>query len=194
MFTVWATTGCLICFSRWVCHCFTVWKQCSNRFEMLKHSKTDSAKKKKIQWKYQHRGNNQEKRKKWGQSQKAQHSHGDEDDEEPFVSTPTRTTRKREKSMESDDKCALSSSDEDVGSTFSIEVCTCVGCARSCPLNPRNKGAFPSSSATTEFTPILGTCSSKTECGSDSPCALQSQIVYSAAAGTTSECCTSSPH
>ena len=34
--------------------------------------------------------------------------------------------------------------DEDVGSPFSIELCTCVGRAhsRSCPLNPRNKGAL----------------------------------------------------
>ena len=66
------------------------------RFQMLEHSKTEAAKKKKIQWKSQHRGTNQEKRKKWGQSQKVQHSYGDEDDEEPFVSTPTRSSRKRE--------------------------------------------------------------------------------------------------
>ena len=59
------------------------------RFEMLEHSKTEAAKNKKIQWKSQHRGTNQDKRKKWGQSQKVQHSYGDEDDEEPFVSTPT---------------------------------------------------------------------------------------------------------
>ena len=101
--------------------------------------------------------------------------------------------------MESDDKCALSSSDEDVGTPFSIELCTCVGRAhsRSCPLNPRNKGAFPSSSlhsATTEPTPTVGTCSSKTERGSDSPCGSQLQIVNSAAARTTSECYVGSPH
>ena len=231
------------------------------RFEMLEHSKTEAAKKKKIQWKSQHRGTNQEKRKKWGRSQKVQHSYGDADDEEPFVSTPTRSTRKRGKScrcgstshsrtthrdcpynknkgvsvggimpivaasrdskvggegvdeesdqegeydscmesddscMESDDECVLSSSDEDVGTPFSIELCTCVGRAhsRSCPLNPRNKGALPLSSlhsATTEPTPTVGTCSSKTERGSDSPL----QIINSAAAGTTSECYVSSPH
>ena len=101
--------------------------------------------------------------------------------------------------MESDDECVLSSSDEDVGTPFSIELCTCVGRAHSCscPLNPRNKGAFPSSSlhsATTEPTPTVGTCSSKIERGSDSPCGSQSQIVNSAAAGTTSECYVSSPH
>ena len=49
--------------------------------------------------------------------------------------------------MESDDECVILSSDEDVGTPFSIELCTCVGHAhsRSCPLNSRNK-ALPSSS------------------------------------------------
>ena len=101
--------------------------------------------------------------------------------------------------MESNDEYVLSSSNKDVGTQFSIELCTCVGHAhsRSCPLNPRNKGALPSSSlhsATTEPTPTVGTCSSKTERSSDSPCGSQSQIVNSAAAGTTSECYVSSPH
>ena len=81
--------------------------------------------------------------------------------------------------MESDDECVLSSSDEDVGTQFSIELCTCVGHAhsRSCPLNLRKKGALPSSSlhsATTEPTPTVSTCSLKTVCGSDSPCGSQS--------------------
>ena len=68
--------------------------------------------------------------------------------------------------MESYDECVLSSFDKNVGSPFSIELCTCVGHAhsRSCPLNPRNKGALPLSSlhsAKTESTPTVGTCSSK---------------------------------
>ena len=44
-------------------------------------------------------------------------------------------------------------------------VYMCWACC-SCPLNPRNKGALLSSSlhsATTEPTPTVGTCSSKTE-------------------------------
>lgn len=45
--------------------------------------------------------------------------------------------------MESNDECALPSSDEDVGTPFSIEWCTCGHAhSRSCPLNPRNKGAL----------------------------------------------------
>ena len=38
--------------------------------------------------------------------------------------------------VKSDDECALSSSNEDVGTPFSIELCTCVGCTHSrlCPL------------------------------------------------------------
>ena len=62
--------------------------------------------------------------------------------------------------MESYDECVLSSFDKNVGSPFSIELCTCVGHAhsRSCPLNPRNKGALPLSSlhsAKTESTPTV---------------------------------------
>ena len=75
-------------------------------------------------------------------------------------------------------------------------VYMCWACC-SCPLNPRNKGALLSSSlhsATTEPTPTVGTCSSKTEHGSDSPCGSQLQIVNSAAARTTSECYVTSPH
>ena len=91
------------------------------RFEMLEHSKTEAAKKKKIHWKSQHSGTNQEKWKKWGQSQKFQHSYGDEDDDEPFVSTLTRSTRKREKSF----RC---------GSTSHSRTTHC-----DCPYN-KNKG------------------------------------------------------
>ena len=46
--------------------------------------------------------------------------------------------------MESNDECALPSSDEDVGASFSIEWYTCGHAhSHSCPLNPRNKGAPP---------------------------------------------------
>ena len=78
--------------------------------------------------------------------------------------------------MESNDKCALLSSDEGVGTPIFIEWCTCGHAhSRSCPLNPRNKGALPSSSlhsATTEPTSTVGTCSSKAEHSSDSPCGV----------------------
>ena len=44
------------------------------RFEMLEHSKTEAKSSRSLNM-----GTNQEKRKNWGQSQKDQHSYGDED-------------------------------------------------------------------------------------------------------------------
>ncbi len=89
-----------------VCHGVeAVLKQANaKQFERPQHNKTEAAKKKRVQWKSQHRGKEQDARKKWGKSQKVSHSYGVEDTEEPFgeslakrdpMSTPKRSSHKK---------------------------------------------------------------------------------------------------
>ena len=63
------------------------------RHNKLQYSKTEAAKRKRVAWKSQHRSKEQEARKKWGKSQKIQHTY--RNDDEPLVSMPTTSTQNR---------------------------------------------------------------------------------------------------